>query len=69
MQPDVARKKTCSCGQDMGFLRTQKGRPAPVDVPAAKAYVWNEAGQYWELLSVYVAHHATCPHVDRFKRK
>ncbi|MCP4896860.1 MAG: hypothetical protein GY906_07780 [bacterium] len=69
MAPTIERKKTCSCGQDIGFVRTQRGSAAPVDVPAAKAYVWNEAGSYWEILPVYVAHHTTCPHVDRYKKE
>lgn len=67
--PTIERKKTCSCGADLGFVRTQRGKMPPVEVPAAKAYVWNEAGQHFELRSVYVAHHSTCPHVDRYRKE
>ena len=67
-QPEITRTRTCSCWSDIGFIGTRNKKPAPVNVPGVKAYAWNEAGGYWDLLTVYIAHHTTCAHVDRYKK-
>ena len=68
LQPVVTEAKVCSCGTALGFIETLKGRQAPVEVPAIKAYVYNFTAGTWVASDVYAAHHPRCPDVQRYRK-
>lgn len=76
------RKKKCSCGQEIMFIKNHKGNKVPVNADPRRRYVMtkghpadigsmfdSEDTIKWQLLPCYVPHHETCPDVLNYRKK
>lgn len=71
-----------SCGAEIVWIRTQAGKPHPLDAKPEKRWValgdltcggpiddrMDAASHGWSLVDTYVSHFATCPHAAEHRK-
>lgn len=60
--------KCKSCGAEIEWIKTDKGKNAPIDAKPIK--VWSQTrGGAWMLIDGHVSHFATCPNANQHRKK
>ena len=63
--------KCKGCGADIFFIRTKKGKLAPISIASMeKRYILTrgDPDQEGKIVDTYLPHHADCPEVDQFRK-
>ena len=67
----MSLSKCKGCGADIIWIKTPKGKNAPVDAKSVSGYELEAEGSTVNgiIRKIHISHHATCPDVERFRNR